>query len=146
MVNNSEIPELSGYNGRIAFQRHMVRGEFGDFQVFPDQGSGASFVAASRVMDMISLLLGRAGEQGDAPQAYAHCEMGIGMHDRAHTWPELPYDWWPEECKKKRMRRPVVPLVVALCGHPPSGRCWENYCDNELQMRGSERVQGWECL
>ena len=67
--------------------------------------------------------------------------------DIADTWVELPYDWWPEEWKKRRMRRPVVPLVLALYGHPLSGTCWENYYDDKLTNEcGFERVQGLECL
>ena len=58
VVKNSEIAHLRKYKGRVVFQGNNVRDEFCMQALFPDQGSGASFMTASRVMDAISILPG----------------------------------------------------------------------------------------
>ena len=73
-----------------------MRDELGLQALFPDQGSGASFMAASRVMDAISLLPDCAGQQSDAPQTCTQCHLGTGMEEPTQeTWVELPQDQWP---------------------------------------------------
>eukprot|EP00969_Alexandrium_andersonii_P372843 15482675-Alexandrium_andersonii.AAC.1 len=37
------------------------------------------------------------------------------------TWVRLPEHEWPEEWRKNGMRDPVVPLALALSGHPDAG-------------------------
>ena len=81
VVQISEIAHLRKYKGRVAFQGNNVRDEFGMQALFPDQGSGASFMTASRVMDAISILPGCTGQQSDAPQAYTQCHLGTGMEE-----------------------------------------------------------------
>ena len=94
VLKNSEIKELQKYKGRFVFQGNNVRDEFGLQQLFPDQGSGASFIMASRVMDAISLLPGCTGQQSDAPQAYTQSEFGCGLEDEAYeTWCDIPSDY-----------------------------------------------------
>ena len=97
VVKSSEIKELRGYKGRFVFQGSNIRGKFGLQQLFPDQGSGASFMTASRVMDATSLLPGCTGQQSDAPQPYTKSESGCGMGDEAYeTWCDIPRDYWVE--------------------------------------------------
>ena len=96
VVKNSEIAHLRRYKGRVVFQGNNVRDEFGMQALFPDQGSGASFMTASRVMDAISILPGCTGQQSDAPQAYTQCHLGTGMEENTQkTWVELPEGEWP---------------------------------------------------
>ena len=49
---------------------HTIRDEYGLEAQFPEQGSGASFVTASKFLDAVALLPGNCGEQSDAPSAY----------------------------------------------------------------------------
>ena len=41
------------------------------------------------------------------------------------------------------MRDPVVPLRLALYGHPDAGTCWEKHCDAKLGEEGFSPVIGW---
>ena len=58
------------YNGRVVFGGHMIRDECGLVAQFPEQGSGASFVIASKLLDVVALLPGNCGEQSDAPSLW----------------------------------------------------------------------------
>ena len=101
-------------------------------------------MAASRIMDAIELSPGRAGGQSDAPQAYCQAEFGFGMDVRP-TYVEIPHDLRPKSWSK--YKDPVVPLKLALYGHPLSGTMWERYYTDKLVNRcGFLKVPGWECL
>ena len=113
VVKNEEILHLAKYKGRIVFQGNYIKDEEGIHQLFPDQGSGASVMAASRIMDAIELSPGCAGGQSDAPQAYCQAEFGFGMHVRP-TYVEIPHDMRPKSWSK--FKDPVVPLKLALYG------------------------------
>src|SRR5262249_49554451 len=49
-------------------------------------------------------------------------------------WVCLPPDARPTSWP--RLRKPVVPLRMALCGHPDSGTTWEKHCDAHVQSVG----------
>ena len=102
-------------------------------------------MTASRMLDAVSLLPGCSAQQSDAPQAYTQCEFGTGFENLADTWVELPKNQWPKEWHGKYYD-PVVPLVLALYGHPLSGTFWENYHSNIALKVGFEKILGWECL
>ena len=144
VVKHSEDPKKRNYKGRVVFQGNNIRGEFGLQEFFPDQGSGASFMTASRVLDAVSLLPNNSGQQSDAPQAYTQCNFGIGSEDLADTWIELPREQWPKHWHG--MSDTVCPLVLALYGHPLSGTFWENYYSEIAITCGFEPIQAWECL
>ncbi len=78
-MKNSEIKELRKYKRRFVFQGNNCRDEFGLQQLFADQVSGASLMAASRVMDAMALLPGCTCQQRNAPQACNQTEFGRGM-------------------------------------------------------------------
>ena len=75
-VKNHEIAHLRKFKGRAVFQGNWVPDEYGMQTMFPDQGSGASFMTASRLLDAIALLPGCSGQQSDAPQAYTANQVG----------------------------------------------------------------------
>ena len=95
-VKNSEVAHLRRYKGRVVFLGDWILDEFGQQYEFPDQGSGASFMAASRMLDAISLLDDCSGQQSDAPQAYTQTTFGFGIENMRETWIRLPQDAWPE--------------------------------------------------
>eukprot|EP00969_Alexandrium_andersonii_P139878 6188032-Alexandrium_andersonii.AAC.1 len=45
------------------------------------------------------------------------------------TWARLPEHERPPEWKEKGMQDPVVPLVLAIDGHPDAGVYWERHCE-----------------
>ena len=57
------------------------------------------------------------------------------------TWVRLPRDQWLASWSK--MRDLVVPLRLALYGHPDAGTCWEKHCDAKLGEKGFSPVHGW---
>ncbi len=98
------------------------------------------------MIDAISLLPGRAGSQADAVSAYTQAKLyGDGRVTKIDTWVELPREQWPSAWVGTR-KRPVVPLRLALYGHPLSGYFWEQHCSKSLLEVGFEPLEGWECI
>ena len=67
----SELEESKRrYKGRVVFGGHRIHDKFGLAAEFPDQGSGASMISASKLCDAAALLPGCSGQQSDATSAY----------------------------------------------------------------------------
>ena len=56
---------------------------------------------------------------------------------------ELPRHEWPDSWKSESFRRPIVPLIKALYGHPLAGVRWEEHCHRALREAGFEAIHGW---
>ena len=67
------------YTGRVVFGGHSIHDEFGLAAEFPEQGSGASMISASKLCDAVAMLPGCDGEQSDATSAYTQSKLGTGM-------------------------------------------------------------------
>ena len=65
--------------------------------MFPEEGSGASYATASKLLDAVALLPNYSGEQSDAPSACTQSDLYKGLSDEAvvDTWIELPEPQWP---------------------------------------------------
>jgi hypothetical protein len=74
----------------------------------------------AKVADLLGALPGNALEQADATQAYTQA-----LLKGTATWCRLPRERWPAHWPKD-IKDPVVPLKLALCGHPQAGAFWEN--------------------
>ena len=81
-------------------------------------------------------MAGHTAEQCDAEQAYTQAVLS-----GTTTWVRLPRDQWPESWHS--MHDPVVPLRLALYGHPDSGGHWEQHCESKLKEAGYEPVPSW---
>ena len=57
------------YKGRVVLRGDIVKGDFGSYAVFTEQGSSASQMTAAKIMDIISRLPGCAGQAADAVSA-----------------------------------------------------------------------------
>ena len=125
----SELEEAKRrYKGRVVFGGHRIHDELGLAAEFPEQGSGASMISASKLCDAVALLPGCSGEQSDATSAYTQSKMGTGMKGAyIVTWVEVPRSQWRPEWVKAGMTRPVCQLRLSLYGHPMSGKYWENH-------------------
>jgi len=62
---------------------------------------------------------------------------------------ELPPGRWPDAWfrnaqrggeRQAKYRRPVVPLEMALYGHPDSGGIWEQHFDSKVKQFGFDRA------
>ena len=63
------------YKGRVVLRDDIVKDDSGSYAVFTEQGSSASQMTAAKVMDIISRLLGCAGQAADAVSAYTQVKM-----------------------------------------------------------------------
>ena len=82
-------------------------------------------------LDVFGSQPGYVIQQADAKQAYTQA-----LFQGVATWVRLPRNRWPKEWKG--MKDPVVPLKLALYGHPDSGGIWERHCETELKKVGLE--------
>ena len=123
----------------------MIRDEYGLEAQFPEQGSGASFVPAAKLLDAVALLPGNSGQQSDVPSAYTQSKFGTGHKMKfSDTWVQLPKERWPQAWKGAGYIDPVVPLRLPLYGHPLSGKYWENHYKERLLKVGFREVLSWE--
>jgi hypothetical protein len=70
-------------------------------------------MVAAEMCDLYGLIRDHVIENADATRAYTQSLL-VG----AKTWVSLPREW-PESWQNTK--RPVCPLVKALCGHPDAG-------------------------
>ena len=69
-LKNAELEtKHQKYKGRVVLRGDIVKHDFGSYAVFTEQGSSASQVAAAKVMDIISRLVGCAWQAADAVSA-----------------------------------------------------------------------------
>ncbi len=102
---------------------------------------------AGRVLDALSLADGYEGTGCDAVAAFIQSYLRTKRKDGTTviTWLHLPRDRWPDHWHGK-YRDPVVPLVLALYGHPDSGGYWEERCDECLKNVGFELIESWRSV
>ena len=99
--------------GKSRFQGNQVKDAEGVAAVFAELGTSASLMPASKLLDAVAMLLGCAGEQSDAVQAYTQALLYHGQKNAVETWIRLPKEQWPKAWHGK-YKDPVV---------PPSFRC-----------------------
>ncbi len=139
------------HKGRVVFGGNNVRDEYGLAAMFPEQGSGASYAAASKLLDAVACLPGNNGQQSDAPAAYTQSDMyeqDIEGHE-VETYVELLEWQWNDHMRaahKNTGRKPVCRLLRSLYGHPSAGLFWERRYKSVLKEAGFKEMLGWECL
>ena len=116
-----------------------ARGEYGLEAQFADQGSGASFLVASKPFDAVA--------RSDAPSAYTQSRLGTRMRSEFPSMRvRLPQPRWPQAWVDPGCKDPVCPLRPSLYLHPLSGKFVENRYTEALLKSSFERVLGWERL
>ena len=140
-LKNAELEtKHQNYKGRVVLRGDILKYDSGSYAVFTEQGSSASQMTAARVMDIISRLLGCAGQAADAVSAYTQ----VKMEDAPKLlkvpkfgpdiWIRLPRHKWPKSWSS--MEDPVVPLERNLYGHPLAGLLWERQFEKILSQYG----------
>ena len=122
------------YKGRTVFQGNNVVDENADHALFAELGSAPASMEAGKLLDAFGSQPGYSKEQADARQAYTQA-----LFKGIATWIRLPRNRWPKGWAGK-FRDPVVPLRLALYGHPDSGGLWEAHCEEKLSKVGFEPV------
>ena len=118
----SELPKghkLRKFKGRTVFQGNDVKDENSEAALFAELGSSPATMEAGKVVDAYGAQPGYKTEQADGKQAYTQSLMR-----GTKTWVRLPKTRWPKSWIGK-YKGPVVPLRLALYGHPDSGGLWE---------------------
>ena len=135
VVKNSELPEnhpLRKYKGRVVFEGCYVRDQTGNAAIFADLSSAPATMQVGKIADFYGSLLGHDCQQADAKSAYTQAKLG-----GTPTWVRLPKNKWPPEWFDARgtplYDDPVVPLDLALYGHPDAGGYWERHCSEKLK-------------
>ena len=138
-------------NTELVLRGDFVKDDSGSYAVFTEQGSSASQMTATKVMDIISTLPGLAGQAADAVSAYTQVKMEdapkllkIPKSECPDIWIRLPRHKWPKSWSS--MEDPVVPLERNLYGHPLAGLLWERQFEKILWQHCCEKVSNWECL
>ena len=139
------------YKGRVVLRGDIVEDDSGSYAVFTEQGSSASQMTATKVMDIISRLPGCAGQAADAVSAYTQVKMEdapkilkIPQSECPDIWIRLPRHKWPKSWSS--VEDPVVPLERNLYGHPLAGLLCERQFEKILLQHGWEKVSNCECL
>ena len=128
----------------MVVQGNNVRDAEGVAAVFAELATSASLMSASKLRDLIAMLPGCRGEQSDAVQAYTQAILHHGATENVETWVIIPKYQWPKSWHNK-YKDPVVPLRLALYGHPLAGAFWERHCREALLSVGFTALTGWEC-
>ena len=79
------------YTGRVVLRGDIVKDDSGSYAVFTEQGSSASQMTATKIMDIISRLPGCDGQEGDAVSAYTQVKM-----EDAHKLLKIPNSECPD--------------------------------------------------
>ena len=75
-LKNSDLePQFLKNKGRVVHRGDIVKDDSGSYAVFTEQGSSASQMAASEVMDLKSRPPGCAGQAADAVSAHTQVKM-----------------------------------------------------------------------
>ena len=122
---NSELPRAHPsrkFKGRAVYLGHNVRNQRFEWAVFQELGSNPPSMEAAKFLDAISCAKGYVCKAGDATSAYTQAYLKTKNKKGApvENWVELPANRWPPEWNGV-YKRPVVPRVLALYGHPESG-------------------------
>ena len=108
--------------------------ENSDYAIFSEMSSSPASMEAAKILDAFGSQPGYSKEQADARQAYTQAAF-TGVP----TWLRLPKDRWPKGWKGK-YNDPLVPMLLALYGHPDSGGIWETYFEKQIGKKGWQSV------
>ena len=131
-IKGDELPEGHPdrkWKGRSVCQGNRVSDEHNDHAIFSELGSSPASMEAAKVIDVFGSQPGYSKQQADAKQAYTQA-----LFKGVETWVRLPRNRWPKEWQG--FQDPVVPLLLALYGHPDSGGIWEKHCEDQLKTVG----------
>ena len=89
---------------------------------------------AAKLLDAFGSQPGFSKQQADAIQAYIQA-----LFTGVPTWLSLPRNRWPKDWEKKYWQ-PMVPMLLALYGHPDSGGIWENHLNSRVVKQGWKQI------
>ena len=132
-LKGSELPEGDPnrkYKGRTCFQGNNVFDESSDYAIFAEMSSSPASMEAAKILDAYGCQPRHSKEQADARQAYTQA-----VFTGIPTWLRLPRNRWPKDWQRL-YKDPLVPLLLALYGHPDSGGIWEKHFEDKIATKG----------
>ena len=139
------------YKGRIILRNDVVKNDSRSYAVFTEQGSSASQMTATKVMDIISRLPRCDGQAADTVSASTQMKMEDAhkllknlKSECPDIWIRLPKYKWPKTWSSIEDR--LVPLERNLYGDPLAGLLLERQFEKILLKHGWEKIPNWECL
>ena len=125
-----EDDELRKMKGRAVLLGNQIFDQGFDWAEFQELSSSPPSMEAARAADALGLFPGYIQTQSDAISAYTQAFL-----KGPETYVSLPKNRWPKHWENK-YKNPVVPLVLALYGHPDAGGFWEEQCDAAVKSCG----------
>ena len=125
---NWELPEddpLRKYKGRVVFEGCNVKDQDSRWAIFQEITSCPATLEAGKMADAYGMLPGHIIQMSDGESAYTQARLG-----GPRTWVRIPKERWPEHWHN--IEDPVVPLKLALYGHPDAGGFWEKHCEEAV--------------
>ena len=116
------------------FQGKNVRDENSDHALFNELSSSPASMEAAKLLDAFGSQPGFSKQQADAIQAYIQA-----LFTGVPTWLSLPRNRWPHDWEKKCWQ-PMVPMLLALYGHPDSGGIRENHLNGRVVKQGWKQI------
>ena len=132
-LKGSELPEGDPnrkHKGRTCFQGNNVFDESSDYAIFAEMSSSPASMEAAKILDAYGSQPCHSKEQADARQAYTQA-----IFTGVPTWLRLPRNRWPKDWQRL-YKDPLVPMLLALYGHPDSGGIWEKHFEDRIATKG----------
>ena len=132
-LKGSELPEGDPnrkHKGRTCFQGNNVFDESSDYAIFAEMSSSPASMEAAKILDAYGSQPRHSKEQADARQAYTQA-----IFTGIPTWLRLPRNRWPKDWQRL-YKDPLVPMLLALYGHPDSGGIWEKHFEDRIATKG----------
>ena len=136
------------FRARALYQGNNIWSRSGRsvYEIFDEVSNSPSSLMAARTAMAVGMLRRMRASYRDASNAYLQAL--IDVEPGVINLIELPRSWWPrswfedEAMTIPKYKRPAVPLVYAVPGHPKSGNAWEEHAESILAKLGWRKVAG----
>ena len=125
------------YKGRVVLRGDIVKDDSGSYAAFTEQGSSASQMTAAKVMDIISIVPGCAGQAADAVSAYtqvkmedAHKLLKIPKSECPDIWIRLPRHKYGAVWKTQSFLLSEIFMVIPWQDCYGKGKLRKSYCSS----------------
>ena len=137
------------FRARAEYQGNNIWSRSGRavFEIFDEVSNSPSSLTAARTAMALGMLRRMRATYRDASNAYLQAL--IDVEPGVINLVELPRSWWSRSWFEDdamtipKYKRPAVPLVYALPGHPKFGNVWEEHAESILAKLGWRKVAAW---
>ena len=134
------------FRGRAVYQVNSMWSRSGRsvYEIFDEISNSPSSLTAARTAMAVGMMRVSCRDASSAYlQALIDVEPGvINLVELPRSC--LPRSWFEDDDKTiPKCKRPAVPLVHALPGHPKSGNVWEEHAESILVKLGWRKVADW---